>query len=296
MSAFISKLKKTNLTKRLRNKIHSFFYFEQWILLLGKDLPDTNPSWEDFTRMTPPPDRIWADPFIWTREGYYYVFFEEQPMSTRRGRICCLTLDNNLEVIANKVVLERPYHLSYPFIFEHEGVLYMLPETGENRTIEIYRCVRFPAHWEKVKDLVTGVHAVDSTLLEANGKWWLFTNIAMNGGANWDTLHLFYADHPLSENWTPHPHNPIVQDVRSARPAGKIFSDSKGLIRPSQDCSERNGCSINFNRIDQLSENEYIETQLWKFQPTQNDVLATHTWNKVENLCVIDAKILRPKF
>ena len=296
MNELLTKLRKPALTQRIRKRIRSYFYLEQWILLIAKDVPDINPSWDDFTRITPPPDRIWADPFIWTREDYYYVFFEEQPIDTRRGRISCLTLDSNLEIVANKTVLERPYHLSYPYIFEYDKAIYMLPETGKNHTIELYRCERFPGQWEKVKTLMKGVYAVDSTLLEANGKWWLFTNIAAEGGSTWDTLHLFYADHPLSDQWTPHPSNPIVKDIRSARPAGRIFSDAKGLIRPSQDCSVTYGYATNFNRITQLSETEYAETQEWKLQPEPKDMLGTHTWNRVNGVCVIDAKVLRSKF
>jgi hypothetical protein len=296
MDEFITKLRKPKLTQRLWKRIRSYFFLDQWILLIAKDIQERNPSWDDFTRIAPPPDRIWADPFIWACEDNFYVFFEEQPIDTKRGHICCLTVNNNLEVIANRTVLDLPYHLSYPFLFEYKDVLHMLPETGENRTIEIYRCTRFPDQWEKVKTLMTGVYAVDSTLLESNGKWWLFTNIAKEGGSTWDTLYLFYADHPLSDNWIPHPQNPIVNDIHLARPAGQVYFDGTGFIRPSQDCSVRYGYATNFNRISQLSENEYAEHLEWKFRPIPKDIHATHTWNRAGNVCVIDAKITRSKF
>lgn len=296
MDVFISKLRKPNLIKRLWKRIRSYFFIEQWILLLAQDAEDENPSWDNFTRIIPPLDRVWADPFIWSFEEKYYIFFEEQPINTKRGRICCLTLNNDLDIMAKETVLERPYHLSYPFIFEYNNELYMLPETGENRTIEVYRCTQFPDQWESAKTLMSGVRAVDATLLEAKGRWWLFVNIAEGDSSTWDTLHLFYADHPLSEHWTPHPGNPIVKDIRSARPAGKIYFDGKSLIRPSQDCSVRYGYAINFNRISKLSETEYEEIFERKFQPLQKNILATHTWNKLGNICAIDAKIRQSKF
>ena len=296
MNDFFPKLGRPHLAKRVLKRIHSYFFLTQWILLIAKDIPDRHPYWDNFTRILPPLDRVWADPFVWIHQDSLYVFFEEQPFDTRRGRISCLKFDHNLNIISNEVVLERPYHLSYPFLFEHEDVLYMIPETGENRSIEIYRCSQFPNRWEKVKDLMTGVHAVDSTLLEANGKWWLFVNIAEEGGSTWDTLHLFYADHPLSEHWTPHPRNPIIKDVQTARPAGNIFFDGKSFIRPSQDCSVRYGYATNFNRITQLSETEYAEIREWKFRPTAKGIIATHTWNQAGKVCMIDAQFLRPKF
>ena len=119
-------------------------------------------------------------------------------------------------------VLERPYHLSYPFVFEHDGNTYMLPETAANGTIELYECEEFPHRWVLKKTMMEGVYAVDSTLHFHEGRWWLFTNIRDNEGASSDDeLFLFFADSPLAENWTPHPLNPIVSDASCARPAGR---------------------------------------------------------------------------
>jgi len=61
-------------------------------------------------------------------------------------------------------VLERDYHLSYPFLFEWNGNLYMIPETKGNKAIELYRCTRFPNKWEIRERPCGRVQAVDSTL------------------------------------------------------------------------------------------------------------------------------------
>jgi hypothetical protein len=45
-------------------------------------------------------------------------------------------------------VLERSYHLSYPFIFRWGSDIFMIPETSDNRTVEVYRAVEFPGKWE----------------------------------------------------------------------------------------------------------------------------------------------------
>lgn len=295
MTDFLHKVMTPDLPKRVWKKFRSFFILDQWILLIANHTPDKKPSWDNFKRIIPPSDRIWADPFIWLREGNYYVFFEEKSLNSVRGHINCMRLNENLEIISIEPVLERSYHLSHPFLFEYQGNLYMLPETGENRTIEIYRCIQFPEKWEKVKNLMTGVYAVDATLLEAKERWWLFANIGKDGGSTWDTLYLFYANDPLSEFWIPHPCNPIVKDIRSSRPAGKIYSDQKGFVRPSQDCSVRYGYAINFNRITKLTESEYEEIQEWKFTPTPKDITATHTWNEAGGVYIIDAKVTSSK-
>jgi hypothetical protein len=292
----ISQFKKGRILPRAWKRLLSYFYFEQWIILLAQVESGEKPTWKDFKRLPPPPDRIWADPFIWTQENKYYVFIEEMPFSTNRGHISCLTFDRQLNLLSNDIVLERQYHLSYPFLFEYDGELYMLPETGENRSIEAYRCTQFPNKWKFAKTLIPDIHAVDATLLEANGKWWLFASMANEDGIAWDTLNLYYADHPLSDSWTPHPCNPIVRDIRLARPAGEIFSRDGYLIRPSQDCFSRYGYATNFNRILKLTESDYAETCEATFTPPRlSRLISTHTWSTVEGLTAIDAVMLRRK-
>jgi hypothetical protein len=172
----------------------------------------------------------------------------------------------------------------------------MLPETAQNRALELYQCTRFPDRWEFVKNLMSGVYAVDATLLEYEGKWWLFANVKEEGGSSHDALHLFWSDSPLSEKWTPHPRNPIVKGIHTARPAGRIFAQDGKLIRPSQDSSRRYGFALNFNRIDRLSETEYEETRLSTFlPPSEKGVLALHTWNEADGMVVIDAVMRRQK-
>ena len=296
-STFISRLAKPNLLRRLWKKIRSYFIVDQWIVLIAPSSGYKSLSWGNFKSLIPPIDRFWADPFVWFHENKHYVFIEEALYSTHRGRIVCLTLDKEMNIQSNQVVLEKPYHLSYPFLFEYKSQLYMLPETAENNTVELYRCAHFPDQWEFEKTLINNVHALDATLLEAHGKWWLFANIQEKGGSSWDSLHLYYSDHPLSDDWIPHPHNPIVKDIHSARPAGRIFSDNGKLIRPSQDCSVRYGYAVNYNQIVTLTETDYLETREHTFKPMRkNSIRATHTYNDMAGVTVIDAILRRCRF
>lgn len=291
----ISSLTKPSRFARLREKLLSYFFFEQWILLIANGTNIESVSWDHFKPLMPPSDRIWADPFVWKHENGYYIFYEERLYSSDRGHIACITLNGELKPVSNCRVLERPYHLSYPFIFEYQDQIYMIPETEKNRTVELYRCTCFPNHWEFVKTLLTDIRAIDATLLEANGRWWLFTTIKEKN--SWDILHLYSADHPLSEEWIPHPCNPIVKDIHSARPAGRIFSYNGDIIRPSQDCSVRYGYAINFNRICVLNELEYKENAEWFLKPSEEmNIFGTHTWNEAGGLTTIDAFVRRKKF
>ena len=126
----------------------------------------------------------------------------------------------------------------------------------------------------------------------------MFTNIKENEGASsWDELFLFYADSPLSAVWTPHPANPIVSDVRKARPAGGIFQHKDGLIRPSQDSSRGYGYRLHFNRILTLNETEYREEVFSTFTPDRDwQVRGLHTFNQAGHIVVMDGKSRRFRY
>jgi hypothetical protein len=283
------------LWRRLVKFIENARFFDQWTVMVaaGEELRD---DFSGFRRLVPPRDRYWADPFVIQREDRYYVFIEEKVRAEGLGHIACLTLDPDGEILARQSVLQKPYHLSYPFIFDYQGELYMLPESAQNRTLDLFRCVRFPDQWEYAATLIRGLHLVDATLLEHEGKWWMFANLKEEGGSSWDQLHLFYADSPLSAAWEAHPRNPIVADIRSARPAGRIFRRGGVLIRPSQDCSRRYGYALQFNRIQTLDEHSYAETRESSLRPAKDsEIIAAHTWNAAGGLTVIDALIRRPK-
>jgi len=282
--------------RKLNKTVNSFFFLDQWAILIGRNLDFESAAWDHFRPLVPSPDRYWADPFVIARGENYYVFIEEKLYQTGLGRIACLTLDKDGNLLLNQSVLERPYHLSYPFIFEYHDEMYMLPESAQNRTLEVYRCKQFPDQWEFVKNLMFDMYVVDATLFEHKDKWWLFANIKTEGGSSLDKLYLFSANHPLAEVWDPHPRNPIIADIHSARPAGRIFERDGELIRPSQDSSRRYGYALNFNRITLFDSMNYDETRLSTFYPPrQRGVLAIHTWNTDGGITVSDAVIRRRK-
>ena len=86
-------------------------------------------------------------------------------------------------------ILEKDYHMSYPFLFEHKNELYMIPETSKNKTIDLYKCVDFPEKWEFKLTLIKDIEAVDSTILFHNNLFWLFCNVRnRNVQTNYDEL------------------------------------------------------------------------------------------------------------
>jgi hypothetical protein len=266
---------------------------EQWMIgVRNKDADKSAGERRGFATVVPPPDRFYADPFLAERNGKIYLFFEELPFAHNKGNISMMELDSEGRCGTAHPVLEMDYHLSYPFIFEWRGEMYMLPETRDSGSICLFRAVDFPHRWKLEKVLMENVWAVDPTLVEYAGRFWLFAGgVEQHGHIN-SELYLFFAESPLGP-WTPHPLNPVVSDVRRARPAGRLFVRDGSLIRPGQDCSVRYGAAVVLNRVVALSETEYHEEP---FERLENDWLAgnlgSHTFNSSEHFDVIDGRRL----
>ncbi|WP_089721450.1 glucosamine inositolphosphorylceramide transferase family protein [Candidatus Entotheonella palauensis] len=265
---------------------------EQWFLLYDVQ-PHVATSLHQFQTLRPPKDRLWADPHVVVQDGRYYLFFEELMHSKGRGHISLLILGPNGRLQGPpQIVLERHYHLSYPHLLTYGGKLYMIPETKQNHTIELYECVAFPDVWRHRMNLMEDVQAVDTTVLFYQGMWWLFTSLTEHEAAPaGDELFLFYANDLFTTEWHPHPLNPIVSDVRKARPAGGILQMEGGtkLYRPSQNSAVRYGHGWNLHEIVVLTENAYEEKTVRRVQPDwDRRLLGTHSFAYAAGLTVID--------
>jgi methionyl-tRNA formyltransferase len=282
----------------LADKVQQTVFLDQWALALrvhpGAAGPD--PGFHRYKTLLPPRDRFWADPFpVASRDGYH-VFVEELPYQTNKGHISVLELDAKGALRGSRVVLEKDYHLSYPFVFEWNGETFMIPETGSRRRVEIYRARAFPDDWQLEAVLMEGLYAVDATLAEIDGTWWMFANVGVEGAWNYDELHVFRASSPLGP-WRPHRRNPVKSDARCARPAGRLFHWNGDLYRPAQDCSGRYGSAIVINKVFRLDAGEYAEHAVSRIEPRWSPELrGTHTVNTVPGLTVIDVLVRRGRF
>jgi hypothetical protein len=222
---------------------------------------------------------MYADPFIFEHEGRHHLFCEEVPENEKEGIISHteLRLDGR-PAEPPRPVLVLPFHLSYPCVFEHQGEVFMIPETNAVRRIELYRAVEFPSRWEHDTTLIEPINAVDTTFFVHEGRLWLFTAAAPEGASFSDELHLFWAEQ-LRGPWHPHPGNPVISDVGGARPAGAIQRWGSRIVRPVQDCRRRYGWAVSFREIDLLDTERYAEHEVARIEPQDLDAArATHTY------------------
>jgi hypothetical protein len=214
-----------------------------------------------------PPNHYLADPFVVNHKGESYCFLEDYDQVAERGCISVYKLnDGSAERIGEAIV--EPFHMSFPYIFEYQDKIFMCPETSANRDIRIYECVELPLKWTLRKIAMSNVSAADTMIFERNGLWWLFTNIdPTNIGDHCSELFIYYADNPLSDNWQPHPKNPIFVDSTKARNGGILF-DGAAVFRVAQKQGfDGYGKGASINQIESLSTTDYSESRLISIEP-----------------------------
>jgi hypothetical protein len=279
------------VTGYVSRKIRDRFTHGQWSLAFSFD-SDTiaRLDFSRFHRVLPPRDRLWADPFVVANgPDRAWVFLEEMLYSEDRGVISVMEVRRDGTWLQPRRVLERPYHLSYPCVFRWNGGWYMVPETGGNRAIELYRCLDFPDRWELEKTLVPGINAVDTTVFEAHGRWWMYYATDSGDAAGFDRLWLHHADTPLGP-WMPHRRNPLECDVIGGRPGGRPFLHDGKLVRAGQIGAPWYGHAIQLREIVTLTPDEWQERELRRIGPDwAADASGTHTLNADNGVMIIDS-------
>ena len=91
-----------------------------------------------------------ADPLLYHRRGKRWLFAEAMDLSTGKGRLEVCELHDDGTADDWRVALEEDFHLSFPMVFDWNGEVWMIPETGSDHSLRLYRCKTFPTLWELV--------------------------------------------------------------------------------------------------------------------------------------------------
>lgn len=252
----------------------------------GRDgvLPDVGGA--PFTVLADDGKRFYADPFLGRRDGRSFLFVEDFPFSTGRGVISAVEMTASGPAGRPEPVLETGCHLSYPFLIETGGELYMVPETSNRRTVELWHCERFPDRWRLLDTLIDGIDVSDATIFERDGRWFLFGNERPLWCSSWDGLSIWSAER-LAGPWTRVGIGSVKVDAGTARPAGRIIEAGERLIRPFQDSVGGYGAGIGFSAIDRLDDGGFSETVLANVRPGA-PLRGIHTYNRGFGFEVVD--------
>ena len=243
-----------------------------------------------------PKHEFWADPFLYKRGHDTYVFFENYSYKTKLGKISCGKIEN--KTITNVVdVLDLDYHLSFPYIFEHEGDLFIMPETSENKRLEIFKCIEFPHKWELHKIAFEGEFIVDAFFhTDKNKDLWLFMNKLSATDSEPDSeLYIYKVDSPELNTIESHKLNPVMIDARRARNGGSTFTSNGKTYRPSQSNTHGiYGRALNINEIETLTLTEYQEKTVVTVEPNfRKGLERIHHLHQIDGMYVFDAAYKR---
>ncbi len=226
-----------------------------------------------------------ADPFLVRQEESLWLFYEDILPHSGHGRLAVTPAFN--DTADPSVILEKPYHLSYPCVFEHDDDWFMIPESSANKTVDLYRARRFPYEWEHVKTLVQGPSLVDTTPFLHEGRWYFFTTMLLPRRAH---LSLLFVAEALDAPWRLHPASPLTGDAAIARGAGPITRFNGRLIRPVQDCLLRYGRCMTLREIVNLSPSVFEDHPVEQIMPTwQPGLSGTHTFCPAGKALALDA-------
>lgn len=218
-----------------------------------------------------PPGSYLADPFLVERDGRTVCYVEEFDLKSEHGRISWLDLGDGTDTPEYcGTLIEEPYHMSFPFTFEYQGQLYMVPETFEAGEISLYGCLEFPDRWERTGTLMDNVEASDTMIFEQAGRWWMLTNLRPEGALDFfSRLYVFWSDNPTSSGWTPHPLNPVIIDADGGRNGGLLRDGDDQIFRVGQEQSLMTyGAGWSVSLIRALDPQQYDESTLTTAKPT----------------------------
>jgi hypothetical protein len=176
---------------------------------------------------------------------------------SRKGEIgLAVSDDDAMTWQYQRVVLEEPFHLSYPQVFEWLGAHYMIPESSRGGGVRLYRALAFPERWTYVGTLLHGQRYADASILFHKNIWWLFVDAGLDSRR--PVLRLFLSD-DLFSGWQEHPSSPISHDLHTSRPAGRIIVMNDQPIRFAQDIYPVYGSRVHAFVITTLTRTEYEE-------------------------------------
>ncbi|KAF6150414.1 hypothetical protein GIB67_034113 [Kingdonia uniflora] len=198
------------------------------------------------------------------QENTIYLFYETKNSITLQGDIgVARSNDKGATWQQLGIALNEEWHLSYPYVFDYDGQIYMMPESGQKGEVRLYRAVSFPMQWTLDK-VILKKPLVDSFILNHDGTYWLFGSdhsgfgIKKNG-----QLEIWYSNSPLGP-WKPHKQNPIYNTDRSlgARNGGRPFTYNGNLYRIGQDCGETYGRRVRTFKVEILTKDQYKEIEV----------------------------------
>jgi hypothetical protein len=231
-----------------------------------------------------------ADPFGVYHAGKLTIMCEHLDCRTGLGVIVAVNDPGDLALTRVRIGPQPPVHMSFPFLFEHDGRILCIPETCRTREVALYAAEHFPDRWTRIATLLTDMEIADATVFQHGDRWWLAGAEVRPKSPSAD-LFLWHSE-SIEGPWQAHGNNPVKTDVRSARPAGTPFVVDGVLYRPTMDCSETYGGRVHINRVHTLTPTAFREEVVATVEADLHGAYSKglHTLSAAGELTLIDGK------
>ncbi|KAL7589265.1 hypothetical protein Lser_V15G36451 [Lactuca serriola] len=195
------------------------------------------------------PSNYVADPFLYAKDDFLYMFFENKNVITMQGDIgVARSNDNGVNWEQLGVVLDEDWHLSHPYVFNYNHQIYMMPQGSGTRDIRLYKSIEFPFKW-KLEKIILERPLVNSVIIYHENMYWIFGSYQTR--LTFGDLEIWYSKTPFGP-WTPHMKNPFT----GPRNGGRPFVYNGNLYRLGH--SE----NIRVFKIEHLTTHHYIESEV----------------------------------
>lgn len=245
-------------------KADSIFDSENWMPIIDL-VPKYNGLFAE-------PTTILADPFLFVKDDSLFLFYEDKKMY-HDGVISMIKTTDLVHWTDPVVVLKESCHLSYPWVFEENGQIYMIPETSGLKSIRLYEANEDLTHFKFIKTILHdtdtfdgGFSFSDSSIFKLDNKYYLITTI--NNGCN-NMLKLYVSNY-FDGGYIEHPQSVITSNNKYARNAGSMFRWENQLFRVAQDCEYKYGDNVHLLTVTELTPDLYKERVL------KENILSSH--------------------
>lgn len=269
--------------------LKKLFYYENYVvgyrfLERGKD--DIGIKHPAYDIINPSGTSWYADPFPFIYHGKHYIFVEMYSIWDTKATLGVFCIEDGGKP---KRILDEPFHLSYPNVFEWEGEIYMIPETHNAKQLRLYKCSHFPYNWELDRILLDNVDYADTSLMFEEDAIWVET---MEDREQRNYSNKFFKLDMNKKCITElHPEELHFIDKR---PAGNFFKVGNEWYHALQECSQTYGEYMHIARVTNFNDNKIVENEIRTLKTSDYSVnsniqfIRTHTLNRYNNFEVID--------
>lgn len=250
-------------------------------------------------------DYWYADPLTFGYDNKVYLFTEAFDRKDFIGRIAVSTVDNEGKISIPKVIIKENYHMSFPYVFQWNDDIFMIPESCENMSINLYRCLKFPERWELEAQFSTSEQFVDAVVQVIDAGKISLLGSTVNPD---NPLQVGYRRYTIKKNesgyYCQKDENFSTDWNHNDRNAGKPIERNGKTLIPTQESSSRDyGIRVNFRELDKnmIPKDEIISSMdigNVKFDSNikKTDMIGVHTYSCQDSIEVTDLRYMRFSF